>query len=73
MKQNVRVGKLWLGLYQSQVALFCQRVESKANIADGPTRHDFAQVQAIGAVFSEPRLPEFVQKVWHQHSDMYTG
>ena len=62
---NELVGRMWLSLCDAQVSLFCQRVESKSNVADGPTRHDFSQVQSLGAVFQEPRLPDFVHKVWH--------
>ena len=62
---NVMVGRMWLNLCCTQTVLFCQRVESKANIADGPTRHDFSEVSRLGATFVEPKLPAFVKQLWH--------
>ena len=62
---NVLVGRMWHTLCQAQVAFFAQRVESKSNVAGGPTRHDFSQVSRLGAEFTKPQLPAFVYQVWH--------
>ena len=62
---NEIVGRPWLNVAAQQVALFSQRVESKANIADGPTRHDLSEVSKLGSTFLEPCMPAFIDKVWH--------
>ena len=39
------------------------RVESKASIADGPTRFDWTWVERLQATHTPPRLPEWVFQV----------
>ena len=48
---NLAVGRLWLDLACMQVALHVVRVESAANIADGPSRDNFDLLVSRGAVF----------------------
>ena len=47
-----------------QTDLHGARVESKANIADGPTRDDFEHLTALQAVFVEPVLPPWIYEIW---------
>ena len=61
---NFLLGELWLFLANAGSARFVERVESKANVADGPTRHDLSFVSRSRAVFREPRWPEWTQAVW---------
>ena len=62
---NEIVGRLWLNLDLQQCDLFVQRVESKANVADGPTRHFLGDVEKLGAVYSSPVLPSWLDQIWH--------
>jgi len=59
------IGKVWLHLADADCDLCVGRVESKANIADGPTRDYLFDLEALGAVFVSPSLPEWIQDVWN--------
>ena len=61
---NQAIGFLWLDVAKAGVGLHCERVESHANIADGPTREFLRLVEELGAVFVEPRLPDWCHKLW---------
>ena len=37
-----------------------RRVESKANVADGPTRHYLGDLEALAATWSRPRMPHWI-------------
>jgi len=58
------VGKLWLELAVSETALFVQRVESKANVADDPTRNSTVFLEKLGACWKEPALPRWIHDIW---------
>ena len=58
------VGKLWLQLADMQTDLHGARVESKANIADGPTRDDLSYLHQLRAQFVEPALPSWIYNIW---------
>ena len=62
---NIIIGKIWLEVAALDTDLHVARVESKANIADGPSRDDFSMLQTIGARFVQPRLPEWIHDIWH--------
>ena len=57
-------GRFWLELATSETALYVQRVESKANVADDPTRNSTIFLQKLGAQWREPMLPGWVQEIW---------
>ena len=61
---NVVIGKVWLEVAKLDCDLHVARVESKTNLADGPSRDDFGMLHAIGAVFVEPVLPDWINDVW---------
>ena len=61
---NLLVGKMWLDLACNRIAFRALRVDSKANIADGPTRDDFKALHKLNARFDEPVFPEWVRRVW---------
>ena len=61
---HVCVGQLWLEVAAHDASLFVARVESKANIADGPTRDTFHHLSSIGAQFVEPVLPAWITQLW---------
>lgn len=58
------IGKLWLELAYGQTDLHCGRVESAANIADGPTREQFDLLGQLKATWVPPILPPWVQRMW---------
>ena len=63
------VGHLWLTLGKLGTDLHAARVESKANIADGPTR-DFLDILGyLGATFVPPSLFDWIYDVWHVPMD----
>lgn len=58
------IGKLWLELSSSQTDLHCARVESAANIADGPTREQFELLEQLKAEWVSPRFPFWFERLW---------
>jgi len=61
---NAVVGKLWLEIAAESIAMHVVRVESLANIADGPTRESTELLDELGAVFVTPVLPDWARDVW---------
>lgn len=67
------VGNLWLELAARQVDLHVGRVESLANIADGPTRDDLSLLAWLKATWVNPMLPTWVPDFWKGPSDLGLG
>ena len=61
---NSVVGAMWHHSAASQTCLFVERVESKANMVDGPTRHDFSAAVRLAADFCSPQWPIWACKLW---------
>ena len=61
---NILTGKIWLHPAEWSWAPVWARVESAANIADGPSRHDFTQVESLEAVLFAPVLPKWLSNLW---------
>ena len=61
---NMSIGRTWLQVAASSIGLHAVRVESAANLADGPTREDLSEMERIGARFVEPVLPDWVYCIW---------
>ncbi len=49
------VGDYWLRAAARRMNVYIDRVESKSNIADGPSRWDFKLPEQLGAVFHQPK------------------
>ena len=49
------VGDYWLRAAARRMNVYIDRVESKSNIADGPSRWDFKLLEQLGAVFHQPK------------------
>ena len=47
------VGAYWLRAARLRAFIYLDRVESKSNLADGPSRYDFQRMQAMGAERSD--------------------
>jgi len=63
-EQNLAAGRFWIWAARTNTAVYLARVESKANIADGPTRGACADLEALGAVRIDPCLPAWTDDVW---------
>ena len=61
---NFGVGMSWLDMAARDISLHLGRVESKANLADGPSRNDFCMLQGLSAKFVEPTLPCWLLNTW---------
>ena len=61
---NAVVGRTWLTVCDLNCHAIFGRVESKANVADGPTRDDLTWVQALNAQYVELVLPEWLLNPW---------
>ena len=62
---NQAIGSLWLDIARLQIGLHAVRVESKANIADGPTRGFLSLLGELGASFVPPKLPSWCRQLWN--------
>ena len=47
--------------------LLFRRVETKANLADRPTREDFTFLEILNATWCKPTLPEWIHALWNLH------
>jgi hypothetical protein len=61
---NLCVGQIWLDVNKFHIALVLARVESKANVADDPSRDRFEFLNRVGASFIEPVMPQWVDALW---------
>ena len=61
---NVIIGKVWLAISELDLDLHAARVESHANIADGPSRDFFEYLHSLHATFIEPKLPDWINDIW---------
>ena len=61
---HLLIGRLWLELAEGQVDLRVGRVESRANVSDGPSRDDLSLIALLKAMWVEPVLPEWVFQFW---------
>ena len=66
---NSGIGRLWLDMARERIALVLARVESKANVADGPTRDVFDYLDRLDAKYIEPLLPTWCKDLWSIPSD----
>ena len=64
MECNLVIGKCWLRIASMDADLHAARVESHANIADGPSRDHFGNLNSLGAEYVEPALPEWIHNIW---------
>ena len=48
------VGDYWLLAAQHKMSIYIDRVASKANISDGPSRNDFSLLQSLKAIWTPP-------------------
>ena len=49
------VGSFWLTATQLKLHIYIDHVESKSNIADGPSRNSFAEVIRLGGTWTPPK------------------
>ena len=61
---NLCVGRMWLQLASLCCEIVFVRVESKANIADGPTRYDLTLLHALSALEGQAKLPGWLRDLW---------
>ena len=58
------VARMWHLVADVKVGLLVRRVESKSNVADGPTRENLNYLQKLGAIECAPVLPQWVFDLW---------
>ena len=61
---NSIIGALWFELALRDVGCFCGRVESLANLADGPTREKLEWVDRLQATWCDPVWPPWAFNFW---------
>ena len=61
---SMLVHHFWQAVAQSSVAWFTARVESKANVADGPSRDNFSEMIALEAICQPVRWPPWALQLW---------
>ena len=50
------VGTFWLLAAALRASIYIDRVESKSNLSDGPSRFDFSLIQSLGGKWEPPNL-----------------
>ncbi len=58
------VARFWQLAADKRWGVLMRRVESKANLADGPTRDDLRYVLKLKAIWAVPVLPDWVFNLW---------
>ena len=61
---NATVGRIWLLVAKEKIDLRMGRVESRCNIADGPTRGFHGWTKVLNAVFVKPVIPDWLLQPW---------
>jgi len=61
---NLVIGKGWLEVAGLDCDLHVARVESKANIAEGPSRVEFCFLDDLGEEYVPPVLPSWFNDIW---------
>ena len=61
---NMAIGQIWLDFAAAQIGFAGARVESRANLADGPSRDYLDKVHELQAAELAPCLPSWVDKLW---------
>jgi len=61
---NAMVGEIWLRAACKSMSFYFWRVESHANIADGPTRQFYDDMVRLGCLEVEPKWPQFLEDLW---------
>eukprot|EP00972_Heterocapsa_arctica_P014830 2185739-Heterocapsa_arctica.AAC.1 len=56
------VGDFWLLAAKFKLFVYLDRVESKSNVADGPSREDLSLTRQLIATFSQPSLDVFAAR-----------
>ena len=64
LDMNQAIGYVWLQVAELNLGLLGLRVESKANIADGPTREYLDLLNERGAQYCVPALPNWCFDLW---------
>lgn len=54
--QNELVHEIWTLALQQRIHLWVERVESKRNISDCPSRFEYRLLEELGASWREPRI-----------------
>ena len=57
------VGEFWLLAAQLRVHVCIDRVESKSNLADGPSRNQFDEIKGLGGSWTSPRTGAFGEPI----------
>ena len=65
----------WWHAATKGVGVFIERVESKLNIADDPSRSQWSSMRALKAEWVEPCLPEhdWVRVLWKEQTTCQSG
>ena len=63
---NAVIGQLWHGVAEARMALHILRVESKANISDGPSRGDLSGMMSLNAREVPAVMPDWLLDPWAQ-------
>ena len=53
------VGDFWLSVSSLQSSVYIDRVESKSNLADGPSRNSFDLLNSLGGIWCPPKTGTF--------------
>ena len=66
---NMLIGQMWLDFAFRTTGVGLARVESKSNVADGPTRDFFDVLVQLGALEVPAKLPTWAWDLWGDIAD----
>ena len=61
---NLAIARIWLNFAAAGIAPWFLKVETKCNVADGPTRDTFEDVRRLSAQYVQPRGPDWISDIW---------
>ena len=61
---NMITARFWQDVVLTQCSFYMHRVSTHCNIADGPSRDFFEQMEQLNATYVDPIMPEWIGKIW---------
>ena len=61
---NMITARFWQDVVLTQCSFYMHRVSIHCNIADGPSRDFFEQMEQLNATYVDPIMPKWIGKIW---------
>ena len=61
---NAITARFWQDVVRTGCSFYMHRVSTHCNIADGPSRDFYEQVQQLQATYVTPEMPQWIENIW---------